>query len=100
MDQVPSNVVLWTGLVGFLLPPVLAVVLQQGWSSQVKSVVAFLACVVAGFGLAYWQGNLDGADVATAALSVLTVAQATYQGFWKPTGIAVGIDAATSRKAA
>ena len=93
MDQVPSNVVLWTGLVGFLLPPALAIVLQQGGSSQVKSVVA-------GFGLAYWQGNLDGADVATAALIVLTVAQATYQGFWKPTGIAVGIEAATSRKAA
>ena len=96
MEQVPSNVVLWTGLVGFLLPPVLAVVLQQGWSSQVKSGVAFLACVVAGFGLAYWQGNLDWADVATAALIVLTVAQSTYHGFWRPSGISGAVEGRTT----
>ena len=98
MDQVPSNYVMWTGPVAFLLPPVLSIVMQQGWSAQVKSVVAFVACVVAAVGLAFWQGNLDGRDVAASALVIVTVAQATYQGFWKPTGIAVGIESATSRK--
>ena len=96
MDQVPSNYVMWTGLVAFLLPPVLSIVMQQGWSAQAKSVVAFVACVVAAVGLAFWQGNLDGRDVAASALVIVTVAQATYQGFWRPSGISGAVESRTT----
>lgn len=84
MIDVQSNLAMWTMLVGFALPPVLAAVIEAGWSSRVKSVVAFVASVAAGAGTAWFGGALTGRDVVTCALIVLTVAQATYHGFWKP----------------
>lgn len=85
MEPIQSNLTMWTMLVGFALPPVLAIVMQAGWPGHVKSVVAFLASVLAGAGTAWFAGSLNGRDTVTCVLIVLTVAQATYHGFWKPT---------------
>lgn len=83
-------------LLGFFLPPVLSVLQQTNWSDRLKAVVAFLACVAAGTGLAYFQGDLTGKRFATGSLVILVTALATYRNFWKPTGISPGIETKTN----
>ena len=90
-----SNLQLWSLIVGFFTPPVLAIIQQGGWSSRVRAVVAFGAALVAGAGTAYFQGDLTGRRFVEAALVVLVAAIATYQSFWKPTGVAPAIQKVT-----
>jgi VIT1/CCC1 family predicted Fe2+/Mn2+ transporter len=87
---------MWALVVGFLLPPALAVVQQTGWPSKVKAVVAFAASALAGAGTAYFQGDLTGRRFVEAGLVVLVAAMATYHGFWKPTEVAPKIEKATT----
>ena len=96
MENVPSNAVMWAGIVGFLMPVVVSVLVQTGWNDRAKSVVAFVSCLIAGAGTAYFSGNFVGQDIVTCALITFTVAIATYYGFWKPSGMAGRIEAATT----
>jgi VIT1/CCC1 family predicted Fe2+/Mn2+ transporter len=91
----------WAFIVGFFLPVAIAVIQQAGWSERVRAVVAFLACVVAGLGTAYFGGDLSGSvdprSVISDVLIVLVTAISTYKAFWKPTGVAPAVEEATSR---
>lgn len=98
MDTFADNPTLLAGVVAFLLPPILAVVMQAKWSTQARACVAFVVCLLVAVAIAYVHGNLDGPDVVQKFLVVLTVAQATYQGFWRPSGVAPAIENATSPK--
>lgn len=83
-------------LVGFFLPPALALVMQPGWSDRLRSAVAFVLCLLAGAGVAYFQGDLTGKRLASGGLIVLVTAMATYRNFWKPVGIAPAVEKASS----
>lgn len=96
VTQIPANIVMWSGLVGFFMPVVIAIIVQTGWSDRVKSSVAFAACLVAGAGTAYFSGHFAGRDIVTCALITFTLAAASYAAFWKPTGIAPAIRDATT----
>jgi hypothetical protein len=91
-----SNLEMWALIVGFALPPALSVLIQTGWSQRLQSVVAFLACAVAGAGTAYFQGDLTGRRFVEAGLVILVTTIATYKGFWKPTGVSPGIETTTN----
>ncbi len=91
-----SDLEMWALIVGFALPPVLSVVLQSDWSARLKSVVAFLACALAGAGTAYLQGDLTGERFVEAGLVILVTAIATYKGFWRPTGVSPAIETKTN----
>ncbi len=93
-----TNIQMWALIVGFFLPPVIALIQQPGWSSRVRSVVAFVACAVAGAGTAYFQGDLTGRRFVEAGLVVLVTAMATFRNFWKTTGITPMIEEATALK--
>jgi hypothetical protein len=82
-------------LVGFFLPPALAVIQQQRFSTKLRAVIAFVACVIAGAGVAFFQGDLTGKRFVSGALIVMTVGLATYRNFWKPTGVTPAIESAT-----
>lgn len=97
MDNVPSNTIMWAGIVGFVMPVAVAVVMQSGWSDRVRSLVGFACCLIAGAGTAWFAGNFDGRDIVSCVLVTFTIAIATYYGFWRPTGIAPRIESATSR---
>lgn len=94
--EVLTDFTMYSLLVGFLLPPALAIVMQSRWSDRVRSIVAFIACVIAGAGVAYFQGDLTGKRLVSGALIVLTTGLATYRNFWKSTGISPKIEAATT----
>ncbi len=87
---------MWSLIVGFLLPPVLAILMQSKWPTQFQAIVAFVACAVAGAGTAYFQGDLTGRRFLEAGLVVLVASIATYHGFWKPTKVAPAIESRTS----
>lgn len=91
-----SDFQMYTLIVGFFLPPVLAIVQQRTWSLQIRAAVAFVACVLAGAGVAYFQGDLTGKRLISGALIVLVTGLATYQSFWKPIGVAPTIEEKTS----
>ena len=96
METVPGNAVMWAGIMGFVMPVLVSVIVQTGWNSRAKSVVAFVSCLIAGAGTAYFAGNFVGQDIVTCALITFTVAISTYYGFWRPTGMAGRIEAATT----
>lgn len=91
-----TNFQMWSLIVGFALPPVLSVIQQSNWSDRLRAVVAFLACAVAGAGVAYFQGELNFERWIEAGLVILVSAVATYRNFWKPTGVAPAIEAKTN----
>lgn len=91
-----SNAAMWAGLVGFFLPLIVSVVVQQRWSDMQKATATFCCCIVAAAGTAWFNGMLDVSDIARCFLIVFTLAIATYYGFWKPTGVAPRIESATS----
>lgn len=87
---------MWSLIVGFFMPPVQAVIQQTGWSSRLRAVVNFVACAVAGAGVAFFQGDFTGKRFVESALVVLVTTIAVYKGTWKSTGIAPAIEEATS----
>lgn len=94
--DITSDLAMWSLIVGFLLPPALAVVQQTPWSSGLKAVVAFAASAVAGAGTAYFAADLTGRSFVSSALVVLVAAISTYHGFWKPTKVGPRIEEVTN----
>lgn len=93
-----SNLAMWSLVVAFITPPVLAIIQQPSWSQAVRSIVMFLFAVVLGLGTAYFTDSFNGKDIITSILIVLVGAISAYKGFWQPTGIAPKIEIATSPK--
>jgi hypothetical protein len=93
-----TNLVQWSAIVAFFVPLVVAVLNQQKWSAQLKSVVFFVVAVVAAGGTAYFQGDLTGKRWLDSALIVVPAAAAFYHGWWRPNGVAPGIEESTSPK--
>ncbi len=91
-----ESLALWSTIVGFLLPPVLAVVMQARWRPEVKGMVAFVACLIAATGTVTIQGQIgDGTALTTSFLLIFSGAIATYRLYWHPTGITPAIERPT-----
>lgn len=95
-----SDLVMWTLIVGFLLPPLLAIVQQPSWSAPLRSIVMFVACIIAGIGTVYFtdDGSFTKERLISSFLLVMVTAISTYKGLWQTTTIAPKIEAATSPK--
>lgn len=92
-----SNLVMWGLIVGFFMPPLLAIVQQPGWTSTTRSLVMFGASLIAGAGTVYFtQDGFDTENLTTTVLVVMVTAIATYKGLWTPTGVAPKIESVTA----
>jgi len=98
VDVTLSNADLWTLVVGFFLPPIIAVVQQRGWSSEVKSAFMFAVCLVVAGVTLFFQNAVEWSDYPRALLLVFVSAQASYRGWWKPSGVTDKVESATSAK--
>jgi hypothetical protein len=86
---VSETLALWSTIVGFLLPPVMAVVMQARWRPELKGVVVFLACLVAATGTVSLQGQIgDVTALMTSILLIFAGVITTYRLYWRPSGIA------------
>jgi hypothetical protein len=94
--SVLDNAGLWALAVGFISPPVIALIQQRTWSARVKALVAFGFALAVAAVTAYFNGLFTVADIGRLGLLVFLSAVASYQGLWKPTGVAPAIEKATS----
>ena len=91
-----DNLTMWTLIVGFLLPNVVALVEQPSWSKPARTAVSAVVSVLGGAGTAYFAGDFVAKDVITSILIVGVASITFYKGFWKPAGIAPVIEQKTS----
>lgn len=85
-----------SGIVGGLLPFAIALINQSHWAPGLKSVIAFLCCLIAAFITVWAKGDITATDYIASALTVFTVARASYAGLWRPTGTAPALEASTT----
>lgn len=87
-----SNLEMYSGLVGVLLPVVVAKVNAADMSGEQKALVAAVVSIIAATGTTWFQGGMNAADLTTSFLIIFTAAVVTYQTYWKPSGIAGRIE--------
>lgn len=94
--EVISDAQMWSLIVGFLSPLVIAVIQQPKWSGPIRVLVAVLWSALAGGMTSWLAGDFGGRSALSCALIVCVTAIATYQQIWRPTRIAPTIEAKTS----
>jgi hypothetical protein len=92
-----NNVEMWSFLVGALLPPLIAIVQQPGWSTKMRAAITVVTCIGAA-AITTWltTGFSFDADLVGSILRTIVAAQATYLAFWKKTGLTGAIEDKTS----
>lgn len=96
-DPVVLDTVSWGLILGVLTPLATSVVQQPVWGAKTRALVGAAVSVVVGVVTCLANGDIgSGQTVLSTIAVVLVAAQATYKGFWKPTGIAVATEQATS----
>lgn len=91
-----TSLEMWSLVVGFFMPLIIAAVQRSSWSNPVRALVALVMCIIAAFGTVWLAGDFNTDDVVSSILLVLVTSIATYKGLWKPTEVAPKIEAATS----
>lgn len=91
-----TDLEMWSGLVAFGLPLLIAVLQQPRFSNTVRVLIMVVVCIVAALVTATLQGDLDwhrwGHSLLVLGIGVI----AFYNGVWKPLGVAPAIERATS----
>lgn len=90
---------LWAAALAVVLPPIIAIVNQPRWSGAVKGLFMLLVAVLDGLGTAYFNDEFDGKRIVSCVLIAVILIGASYHTLWKPSGIAPGIERATSTNA-
>lgn len=89
---------MWSLLVGAVLPPFVAIIMQPKWPDWFRAVVSVVISIIAGFVTTYL--TIDDAlweqPMVTSMLLVGVSSLTMYRNFWKPTTIAPQIEAKTS----
>lgn len=83
-------------LVGFFLPPLIALILQHQWPTRLKTIVAFALVLLASIGTAYFENRLDLHQLLPTVFTVLTMTVTSFKALWQPTGAADHIERVTS----
>lgn len=86
---------LYSFATGSLLPLLVAIVCREKWASWVKGIVVLLSSLLVGLLAAWAGGDLVGKGVVQSVIVVWGTALATYNMFWKPTGIAPWLERIT-----
>jgi hypothetical protein len=84
---VPTDIIMWGTILGFLGSPVITMINRRKWSSEAKASSAFGWCFIGALGTVYFSHNFDVQNLATTFLFTFVTAIASYERFWKPSGI-------------
>jgi hypothetical protein len=95
---VNEGLIAYTAIVGAFMPLIVAVVVQSHWPKEVKGVAALTASILAGIGSVY-IGGVELRDLGVVIPAILIASQASYQAFWKPTGLATAVEQASNKEA-
>ena len=81
------NIEIWSGLVGFFLPILVAWLNRTNWENWKKALIALASAVLGGTVTALLNHNFNGANWLTALGVVFTSSQAFYHLWWKNSAI-------------
>ena len=81
-----TSLITYSALIGAVLPIIVSLVKAQQWSSKVKAFISLATSVAAAVLTSWLDGKLHGVSVAESFGVIYMATQATYNGFWKPTG--------------
>jgi hypothetical protein len=96
-NPVILDTVSWGLIAGVLTPLLTSLAQQPKWSSRRRAVVGAAVSVLVGILTCLLNGDLgNGQTVLSTIAAVLVASMTTYKGLWKPTGVAGGIETATS----
>lgn len=98
MDDITqlSNMDMWSLVVGFALPPLIAFISSARWPSWARALAAVVVCLIGGGVTAAVSGYYTGVPVLRAVMVTLVAALAFYRIFWRPSGIAPWIERQTT----
>ena len=93
-----NDLTMWTAIVSFALPLLVAVIQQPRWGSKARVLVATMSSIVAGFGTVYFTSpeQFNGSTTATVILTIMVASTAVYESYWSSTGITNMIEIKTS----
>ena len=94
-DTLGDNMTLFAGVVGWLLPLLMAAINRKSWSSEQKGIAAFIVSLVAAVGATFIAGQWSTDDLVRTTLVILAVSQIAYQTYWRPTHLTDRIENAT-----
>jgi hypothetical protein len=91
-----SDAELWAAALAVVLPPIIAIVNQPRWSGAIKGILMIVVATLDGLGTAYFNGEWHDRKIIACVLIAVIIIGTTYHTLWKPSGIAPGIEQATS----
>lgn len=91
-----TDLEMWSGLVGFLLPLVIAVIQQPSFPKPLRAIITLVVCAVAAIVTVSLQGSLDWTRWQHSVLIIAVAALAFYKGTWLPLGGAPALEEATT----
>jgi len=91
-----SDLDLWSLVVGFAMPPLIAFISSVRWPSWARALVAVAVCLVGGGMTAAVSGYYDGMSMMRAVMVTFAAALGFYRVFWHPSGIAPWIEQKTT----
>ena len=86
------NVETYQIVIGFFLPVIISTIARPDWPKGLKYWVSFGVVFVVALGEMYFSGNFILTDIPGTILSALTMTIGPYLIFWKPSGLAEGIE--------
>jgi len=89
---------MWSLLVGALMPPLVALVMQPRWPNWFRAAVGVASSIVAGAVTTYLvlEDALWEQGMVHAILLVAVASWGSYRNFWKPTTVAPVIETKTA----
>lgn len=95
--SIATTTALWGLIVGVITPPLVAIIQQPGWSTQVRSVVGVAIAVLFAVVTCWVDGSLGHGQTLLATIgAVLVASQTTYRELWSKVGVTQAIERATS----
>jgi tetrahydromethanopterin S-methyltransferase subunit C len=82
-----TDTAMWTVIVSFFAPIVLAFIVAQTWPTWAKAVAAFVFSAIVGIVTALLTGSYDGLGIPSTILLSLVVSITAYSSFWSKVGI-------------
>jgi len=96
MDQ-SSPLQNWQVIEAFLLPLVMALIIQSHWPRSVQAILTFIGAFVATALTRYFMGEYGPVQEAVIqGVELFAITIPIYYGLWKPTTVAPKIEAATT----
>jgi hypothetical protein len=91
-----SDLEMWSAVVAFFLPLVIAVAQRPSLSGTARVVIMVVFCAIAALVTTWLQGDLNWSRWFHSLLIVTIATIAFYRGMWKQTGTTHQVEKATS----